>query len=62
MRGEFYEKWQGGDINVQINILTLILHSLFIWEQDWLKREFQIEVLNLIPKRMENRLVPQISC
>ena len=32
--------------NKQFNSLPCV--SLFIWEQDWAKKEFQIEVLTLI--------------
>ena len=42
---------------VEINIFLLYRASALLFErQDWLKGEFQIEVLNLIPKQMENRL------
>ena len=37
----------------QFNSLPCV--SLCIWEQDWVKKEFQMEVLSLIQQMMENR-------
>ena len=38
------------------------IDSLLFGKQDWLKGEFQIKVLNLIPTQTENRLGMQRSC
>ena len=39
--------------------LTLSRTAFSFGKQDWIKGEFQIEVLNLIPKQTENRLGTQ---
>ena len=42
--------------NINFSDLTLLHLNLLFGKQDWLKGEFQIKVLNLIPKQTENRL------